>query len=252
MHIMSQYKDALHVADLGVTQHVCCNVLWHLCCTDMLQGNPTENMAQVWADTAELYGRRGTSSQFSHMLLNTFCDPKGPRASYPLLKGKGAEARHLVPFLRTVWHRHVKQDNRYEGHIGLVIDSLHAFYEGLDSKVNGVFPFHPPTAVSQQLMTDVVTCLPDCSLLTKYALDYDMQLWNLVPKHHYLWHLAHEAGHLNPRMSWCYSNEDFVGKLAVIGMSTRHGQAAAYRSKQLVEKYTLGITLRMFHAMATS
>ena len=91
-----------------------------------------------------------------------------PRATPPLLKGKGAEARHLVPILCTVWHRHVRPDNRYEGHIGVVIDSLHAFYEGLDSKVNGMFPFHLPTAVSQKVMTDVVTCLQEYSLLTKH------------------------------------------------------------------------------------
>jgi hypothetical protein len=252
MHIMSQYKDALHVADLGVTQHICGNILWHLCYTDMLKGTPTENMAQVWGEISDLYWARGTSSQFSHMTLNTFCEPEKPNAKYPHLKGKGAEARHLVPILRTLWHVHARPGNRYEGHIGLCIDSLNDFYEGLDYNVDGVFPFHLPTAVSQKLLADVVTCLQVYSLLTKYAFDLDKRLWNLVPKHHYLWHLAHDASHLNPRMAWCYSNEDFVGKLAVIGMSTRHGQAAAYRSRQLVDKYTLGITLRMFHAIATA
>ena len=73
-------------------------------------------------------------------------------------------------------------------------------------------------------------------------------LWSVSTKHHYLWHLAMQAQDLNPRMTWCYANEDFVGKISTIGMSCRHGQVAAYRSKSLMAKYSLGITLRMFHA----
>ena len=251
MHVMSQYKDALHVADLGVTQHMLGNVLWLLCYTDIMRGDPTQNMSHVWEEIVDLYRDRGTTSQYSHLMLNSFVSDQGvPRAKFPILRGKGAEARHLVPQLRTIWKRRARAGNRYEEHVSIVLDKLHAFYEGLDYKVAGLHPFHLPTAVSQQMLTDVVTLLQHYSLLCKHALDHDMRLWNMTPKHHYLWHLAHDAGHLNPRMAWCYANEDFVGKIAVIGMSTRHGQAAAYRSRQLVEKYVLGITLRMFHAMA--
>ena len=75
--------------------------------------------------------------------------------------------------------------------------------------------------------------------------------WNFALKHHYVWHLARSARDSNPRLAWCYANEDFVGKIATIGMSCRHGQVAASRSESLVSKYILGITLRMFHALAS-
>ena len=75
--------------------------------------------------------------------------------------------------------------------------------------------------------------------------------WNLALKHHYFWHLAQSAMDLNPRMAWCYANEDFVGEITIIGMSCRHGQVAASRSQSLVAKYILGIVLRMFHAIAS-
>ena len=54
MHIMSQYKDALHVADLGVSQHICGNVLWLLCYSDMPPRHPADNMAQVWGDILDV------------------------------------------------------------------------------------------------------------------------------------------------------------------------------------------------------
>ena len=74
--------------------------------------------------------------------------------------------------------------------------------------------------------------------------------WNIVTNMHYFWHPAKQAIDLNPRMSWCYANEDFVGKIATIGTSCRHGQVAACRSKSLMNKYILGVTLRMVHAHA--
>ena len=57
MHIMSQYKDALHVLDRGVTRHACANVLWLLCYTDVLgEGvTPADKMAQVWGEIDVLY-----------------------------------------------------------------------------------------------------------------------------------------------------------------------------------------------------
>ena len=72
--------------------------------------------------------------------------------------------------------------------------------------------------------------------------------WSLATKHHYCGHIAMQANDLNPRMAWCYANVDFVGKIATIGMSCRHGQVAASRSKSLMAKYILGIILRMHHA----
>ena len=148
----------------------------------------------------------------------------------------------------TMWAKYARSDIVFEQHVLQVLNRFHSFYVALDFTLDGLFPFHLPTPVSQQLLTDVEALLKHWSLLSRLSLERDKKVWHVVPKHHYFWHLAKEAAHLNPRMSWCYANEDFVGKLATVGMSTRHGQAAAYRSKQLVEKYILGIALRMFHS----
>ena len=87
------------------------------------------------------------------------------------------------------------------------------------------------------------------SFISEHSVSHSQFQWNLVPKHNYFWHLAMQANDFNPRMSWCSGNENFVGRVATIGMSCRHGQVAASRSKSLMQKYILGIILRMFHAM---
>ena len=252
VHVTSQYKDALHVCDMGVTKHACSNVLWLLCYTDMVPGGkpPHENMAQLWGEIDDLYKARGTSSQFSFLGLKSFCDPEKPNADYPMLGGKGAEMRHLLPILRAIWCKYARAPMKYEQVVLQVLNRLCAFYEALEYKEDGSYPFHLPTAVSDKMLADVEACLQYWTFLAKVSIDQDKKLWNVVPKHHYFWHLAEEASHLNPRMSWCYSNEDFVGKLATIGLSCRHGQAAAFRSKQLCDKYILGFTLRLFHSIA--
>ena len=50
---------------------------------------------------------------------------------------------------------------------------------------------------------------------------------NLVPKFHYLWHIGAQSEFINPRICWTYSNEDWVGRLAVIGESCRYKLPAA-------------------------
>ena len=249
VHIKSQYMDTLHVVDLGVAKHVGGNVLWLLCFTDILTGTPEENMAQIWGEVQKHYKDRQTASQFSLLDISSFCDPKKPRSDFPLLKGKGAEVRHLMPILQTIWHQFAR-DTQYERFVGHVLDHLRGFYVCLDFRNEaGNIPFHLPEHVCAKLKSHVNQFLVFYSWLAKFHMDSAEQtlLWGVVPKFHYMWHIAHESSDLNPRLSWCYGNEDFVGKLAVIGMSCRHGAAAAHKSKSLIDKYILDIVLRIIH-----
>ena len=113
---------------------------------------------------------------------------------------------------------------------------------------DGNYPYHLPAHVSNKLGEDVHALLVHYSWLTRWSIDHGRKLWNVVPKHYYMWHLAQEAQDLSPRMTWCYANEDFVGKLSTIGQSCRHAMAAAYRSRSLCETWIIGIVLRLHHA----
>ena len=52
--------------------------------------------------------------------------------------------------------------------------------------------------------------------LAKQADDERLLLWKVVPKHHWLWHLAQKAKHLCPRVSCCMLDEDYVGKQKLV------------------------------------
>ena len=73
-------------------------------------------MSFVWQEVSRMYGDRDTSSQFPHLDLRSFCDPAKPHAGFPLLKGKGAQIRHLAPILALVWNQHIRPGNRHDMH----------------------------------------------------------------------------------------------------------------------------------------
>ena len=70
-------------------------------------------------------------------------------------------------------------------------------------------------------------------------------LLHVRPKLRYLWHIARQAAYMSPRLAWCFGNEDFVGKMAVLGQAERHGLTAVMRSQGMVKRYAMAMGLRM-------
>ena len=111
MHPKSLYMDSLHVVDLSVAMHVCGNVL-HLLCYDVLPGYANASMLRLRNPIHRLYQERQTQSQFPHLDLRSFCDPVKPHADFPVLKGKGAQIRHVVPILVMILRQHMRDDKK--------------------------------------------------------------------------------------------------------------------------------------------
>ena len=142
----------------------------------------------------------------------------------------------------------IKRDDE---HVEKVLDHLVLFYQRLKTTdMNGLHPFHLPIPIANQVLKHVEHLLLHYCWLAEHSLEQAQPKfrWNMVPKLHYFWHLGKQATDLNPRMSWCYANDDFVCRISTLGMSCRHGQVAVHRSKSLMSKYILGIILRMHHS----
>ena len=110
LHISTMYKDVLHVVDLGVSKHVIGNVLWHLVFTDIIRPTRHTNMETVWGEIQNLYKERGTTSQFNSISIKSFTNPDSPNRDFPVMSGKGAECRHLIPILQSVFERFARKD----------------------------------------------------------------------------------------------------------------------------------------------
>ena len=148
----------------------------------------------------------------------------------------------------------MRDDHRNDKCVAHLLDDLVSFYRCQDyTDANGNHPFHLPRQTAKQILKHCEAVPMHDVYLAEHSFKQLPPIfnWNIVTTLHYCWHLAKQAGDLNPRMTWCYANEHFVGKIATIGMSCRHGQVAARRSNSMIAKYILGITLRMIHAPAS-
>jgi len=54
------------------------------------------------------------------------------------------------------------------------------------------------------------------SLLNQWASEQNKLLFNIVYKFHSFQHMLENSRFLNPRAHWCFSNQDFVGKMSLL------------------------------------
>ena len=254
--LLAFLKDLLHVGDLGVVKHTNGNILWLLVFSDIISTTRETNMATVWREVQAAYNARGSPSQFSYITISSFCDPKAPGASPPAMGGKGAENRHLLPILASIWEKYYERivpkaaragdEHVYERIVLKAARALEGFYDAVDYKTRGGYhPMYLPPEVRADLSKHCDVYL-QCYAWLHHNSD-GRDLWHLVSKHHSLWHLSAEAVWLSPKVGLAYANEDFMQVTSRIGYSCRHGTRPADRSKPLMTKYMTGSVLRMFH-----
>lgn len=76
--------------------------------------------------------------------------------------------------------------------------------------------------------------------LAEESLQKSQARWKLRPKIHQLAHLAHDFLPMNPRTYSNFLDEDFNGKTKRVAQATH----PLYMSKQVAERYAVGVTLR--------
>ena len=167
--------------------HVCGNAL-HLVCYHVLQNRAGANMDQVWKDNGELYKEQETTSPFPHLALNNVCNPGTPHADLPVLKGKGAQIRHLVNIVASIWREHMRADHRNDMHVAYWLDHLVSFYRCLDyTDANGTQPFHIPRQFAKQILNHCEAVQLHSVHLAEQQLQTRASIfcWNIVPTLHY-------------------------------------------------------------------
>ena len=79
--------------------------------------------------------------------------------------------------------------------------------------------------------------------LSKYSLEQGYLLWNIVPKMHYLCHVALQAAFCTPRFVHNYKEESFVGRLVKIYASCAKGRYHAVVQKTCLRKWVVGFSI---------
>ena len=176
---------------------------------------------------------------------------KGKVGSYPTLKCKAAECRHLTGFAAVLaqWHAHgsgarapfsfsnprlAPFSAEYRGLVVAMTSSLQEYHESCQAE-----PF--VAADCQSSMQAFIEALSSLRILMRRGLAAPLhaaQPFPLRPKGHMLDHLVNDKVPLwgSPKGFWCYGDEDFVGVIKRIAMQTKHPKTM---EQILLQKYRI-------------
>ena len=79
-------------------------------------------------------------------------------------------------------------------------------------------------AEGEELEDNVSRFLKHYKWLAVDSFERGVLCWNIVSKHHLLFHIAAQGVFLNPRMSWSYQYENFIQLVIRIAKTCIHGR----------------------------
>ena len=236
--------DALHVVfNHGILSHLLGSVL-HVLCYDgpgvRNQAVPAQTrLALIWAKIQEYYVTNKTPTRLTNLKAKMFCDPDKVHANWPALNTKAGETKHLLPALLFVTrllndssplHTHMIEAMRFMLAIILVWDQADAVLT---------------TEEAGKCMDLMGSFYREYNWLNIWASENERYLFHVVQKFHMFYHLVYNARFLNPRMSWCFKAEDYVGKISTLGSSVIYGVNTSKLSMKLAKKYRLHLHMRL-------
>ena len=259
LNVLCFGRDSMHAVDLGVVPRCLGTVLWLLCFGGYVSvGEPINSMRTVFADINAEYSRRKTKSVFTNIELSQFTDPDSPLAGMPLLTGKAAELRHLVPIVQHLWAtKYTKERDpavaaphrAHDEHVSEVLRSLADIITLIDIKhAPGRVPMFFTEAASGELRDQINRFLVHNQFLHDLAVAQTppLRLWEPAPKYHSLWHIGHESQYMHTAVLRCYTNEDFMQYAKRVALAERHGNSTSRRALTITERFALGVSIALW------
>ena len=237
----------MHIMDLGITHHCLGNTLFLMCWRDRYFGaglSAGDRLKLVWDRIEAQYEHRQTTSRMGALSLTMFTDPDRPHQKYPVLssRAKAAESRHLVPVLASIFDDVCDIGREEDRRISAMLNGLARAYEAMESK-----ELQLSAIELHDFRHSLDTCLLNYRLLHIAAIRAVPRqlLWNEVPKMQYTQHVSDQAERQHPRLSWCYTDEDFMNIVKVVTESCLSGTKAHRAMPKVLNKWAFGIALRL-------
>jgi len=228
--------DILHIVYLGVFQTIIGSLIW-LLVYRCIAGSPTANMAQLWEHILEYYSTFKVSCQFSSIVMSTWHDPAKPNTAYPRLKGKGMEAKCLLPAVLSAMDKFKRRGVPDDEMAITMVSKLRDIDRIWD---DSSFSYFVPWDQSMIVMQLADEFLEMHSILHNRAAGRGELLWHTIPKTHAFWHVAFKSRFQHPRLGSTSIDEDFVGRIkCIVPVSARGVKLHAVPGK-VAEKFRYG------------
>ena len=237
-------QDGLHVLFVkGVCSHLLGSLLHHVCYNQgrgKQNKQPSQRLALIFSKIQENYKELQTPTRLTNLRLSMVCDPSKPHQEYAKLEAKGAETKHLLSAFLPVLKSILEPNNTLHQHMVGALEAMVDLVAAFDAA--GLFPCPKEFQAMQDL--DQRFCR-HYTELNKWAQKNDHKLYHIVYKHHCQHHLVKEAQFLNPRYTWNFRSEDFVGRVATLARSLAMGVKSTRLSGKLMIKYRILLHMQL-------
>ena len=103
----------------------------------------------------------------------------------------------------------------------------------------------PTAEEGEAFRASALVFLAAYSKLSAWAVENDRMLFPRRPKFHYFHHMSLHARYFNPRFSWCFKAEDYVGRMSKVAASVAMGNRVTRVPLKFAHKYQHLLHLRL-------
>ena len=160
---------------------------------------------------------------------------------FPKLHTKAAETKSLVEPVAAVVRHLRDRDPSQQGVVDLMLDALDSSRQ-IDVLVDSMTAFKVQPQQADELQALVQRMNAATAKLCHAFTQRGVFLFNFIPKHHYLFHLAQLGRHMSPKLAWCYQGEDLMQKVKVLAQGSFRGTPPRILGNKILGKYLVGLS----------
>ena len=227
--------DFMHCKYLGHDQFTYGSIL-SLLCNHCLPQDAASNLQTIWSEIKLFYKTHGTTCQFRYLNRLSMFQRKGD--SYPKLRGKAAEIKHLCYALHHVWKKFMNPN--------LEIHKKIELYLRLNAETEDILSEHrQELALPLEAATRFENSFTAMMLLLSSIAEHFLtdRLFNLTQKAHFLQHCSILAKFISPRLTWCFQGEDMQKRMSGLAKACVTGQRPGQTIGKMMARYALALHL---------
>lgn len=211
----------------------------YLLCFHTLGETPLKNLQTCWKFLLESYKELGITERYRGMRkLTMFCKKKGG----PKLKGRAAQVQNIARPLLALWEKYMSPHLEIRKKIRTLL-KINVAEEKLLSQNLEALAFNAEDSKDfQQLCFAAAQLHMD---LAQHFKDEEKPLFQDIPKIHPVLHSALASGYLNPRLTWCFRQEDNMNVHRTLAKSCCKGLQGPLVTAKMVAKLRIAMHLQL-------
>ena len=228
--------DLMHTGPLGVAAWFLGSALWELCFDGPWGGTVEERLEELWQSIVSEYDAQGTRHRLTMIVLGLFYH--GPN-KFTCFTGKASEALALLYVLRELC-ADVSTGSQRDTHRLVCFESLCHIFTTVKKSGHTIARFD-----AEAMLKSCERFLAHYNWLAVYSLRRSRMNYHVVTKTHMLWHICYHARYLNPRVTWCFEFEDYVGVMIRCAKSCMAGSPLFIVGRKCLENSLLLLQMRL-------